>query len=283
MTEASAAVSPPPTPGGRAATSIGRQFKRDAVAANAIQTGGVIVRYFSQAALARWLKVDGYGQYTYALNVSQTIATPADAGFASSVIRFVPEYRATGDAAREAGIVRMARVAPVLVGLVLAGVCAVVAFVLGAGPTSVGVLTLALVATPLFALSNVQSALCRSYDRVVTALVPSELLQPALIVAGVAIAIAVAEVDVRAAVGITVLVIAIVVALQAGALARARGERAVARATRNDVKEWSGVSVPLMFATTAQLVFSRLDVVMVGLVLGAADAGCTRSRSARPP
>src|SRR4051794_12584893 len=81
-------------------------FRRHAMTTTGIQIVGVSVRYLSQAALARWLRVEQFGQYTYALNLGQLSATPCDLGLESSVVRFVPEYRVRGDAEREAAIVR---------------------------------------------------------------------------------------------------------------------------------------------------------------------------------
>jgi O-antigen/teichoic acid export membrane protein len=248
-------------------------LRRNAALASIIQIAGVGVRYASQLVLARWLGVTAFGQLTYSVNFSQIAATPVDGGMATAVTRFVPEATARGDPVEQAKVVRGSRLICLVLGggvaLLLGGVVAVV----GGGPAPKTVILIALLAVPLFALTEVQTGICRSYERIAAAFVAPVALQPILVVA-LAFTIAAATTrSVTVAVVASVGAIAVVCVQQAWSIRRLRPRHAEAHVDRADLRRWSGVSLPLLVLSLSQLVFSRMDLLFVGIFLGAEKAG----------
>ena len=167
----------PPAPGLPPPRGFGR-LGRGASVSFAVQSAGVAMKYLSSAALARWLGAAGFGAYTYATNLAQLLATPSNLGGENSALRFVPEYRAKGEAGLLRGVLRVFRTVPLVLGLLVAALAAVMVLVVGSGPTSTEVLLLALVAVPFFALVDVQTVLGRGFGSLFWALLPGLVLLP---------------------------------------------------------------------------------------------------------
>jgi len=68
-----------------------------------VVTGGLT--YLTMIVLARWMRAEQYGIYTYVLAWSVLLAMPAAFGLHAACVRFVPEYAATGALARSAASV----------------------------------------------------------------------------------------------------------------------------------------------------------------------------------
>ena len=232
------------------------------------------MKYLSSAALARWLGAAGFGAYTYATTLAQLLATPSNLGGENSALRFVPEYRAKGESALLRGVLRVFRTVPVVLGLLVATLAAVVILVVGSGPTSTEVLLLALVAVPFFALVDVQTVLGRSFGSLFWALLPGLVLLPlGLTMAVGAIVAAGHRPTAEQAVLVTVVVVVVVAGCQAVVLRRVAREEVPGRTARYDPRSWLRVSMPLLLVSSLNVVFQRVDVLLVGLFLDASDAG----------
>ena len=73
-----------------------------------IQVAGAGIAYLQQVLLARLLGVSHYGLYTYIYLWVGFVALLAGLGLPAASLRFVPAYRAAGDAVRLHGFVRTA-------------------------------------------------------------------------------------------------------------------------------------------------------------------------------
>ena len=263
----------PPPPGAPAPAGFGR-LGRGASVSFAVQSTGVAMRYVSSAALARWLGAAGFGAYTYAINLSQLLATPCNLGGENSALRFVPEYRAKRETALLRGVLRVFRVVPLGLGLLVATLAALVVLAVGSGPTSTEVLLLALVAVPFFALVDVQTVLGRSFGSLFWALLPGLVLLPlALMLAVGAIVAAGHRPTAEQAVLVGVVVVVVVAACQTVVLRRVSRAEVPGRTARYDPRTWLRVSMPLLLVSSLNVVFQRVDVLLVGLFLDASDAG----------
>lgn len=240
----------------------------------ALQSSGLALRYVSQVALARWLGPTAFGSYAYALNMAQLVASPCDLGGATSGVRFVPQYQAAADRSRLHGVVRFFTVTPLVAGTVAAAIAMGAVVVFGPGPSSTPVMLLALALIPAYSLAEVVAALNRGFRDLVAAYFPTLVLQPLLVVGAVAIAFVAGDrLTARRALEATALAVVVVLALQL-VLLRTQLRRSGSRARPvYAIREWTRVSLPLLAMNSVQLVFQRVDVVVVGLVLGAKQAG----------
>ncbi|HWC09802.1 MAG TPA: oligosaccharide flippase family protein, partial [Acidimicrobiales bacterium] len=239
-----------------------------------MQSAGVAFKYLSSAALARWLGAASFGAYTYATNLSQLLATPCNLGGENSSLRFVPEYRAKGETGLLRGVLRAFRAVPLALGVLVAALAAAVVLVVGSGPTTTEVLLLALVAVPFFALVDVQTVIGRSFGSLFWALLPGLVLLPlALTVAVGAIVLGGHRPTATQTVLVAAAVVVAVAAFQAVVLRRVSRAEASSAPPRYDPRSWFRVSMPLLLVSSLNLVFQRVDVLLVGLFLDAGQAG----------
>src|SRR3970040_1090867 len=63
----------------------------------AIQIVGAALSYFALVLLARWIGAGQYGVYDFYISLATIIALPAGLGFPASAVRFVAQYRESGD------------------------------------------------------------------------------------------------------------------------------------------------------------------------------------------
>ena len=254
------------------ATGAGR-LRRGAGGALVVQGAGLVGRYASQVALARMLGAGAFGSYIYALNLSQLVAAPCDLGASSAAVRYVPEYTATADDELLAGFLRTLHVVPLALSCAVAAIGAALVVTLGAGPVDTHLALLALLVVPLSVVSSVYTSVTQGFHRIVWAYVPSLVLQPFILIAvAAAVFVAVGEFGSATAMVVTLasfgaaVVVQLVLVRQASAVVRHRRRRFAFR-------RWFSVSLPLLVTNLVDLVFQRVDVLMIGLMVDAKAAG----------
>ncbi|MDQ1442352.1 MAG: hypothetical protein QOG97_2580 [Acidimicrobiaceae bacterium] len=263
------------TGGGGSKVGLGRHsLTRQASAAFGIQTAGIGARYFGLALIARWMGAGAFGAYTYALNLAQLIANPCDLGGTSSGLRFVPQYEAEESYGLLGGVVRTLQLVPLVVGTVVALVSIAIFAIVGTGVVSFTAAALALVTIPLLILSDVQTTVTRGFHNIVGAFGPPLLLQPLLVTATVGIGLlAFGKITAEQALWLTGIATAVVVLIQTAIVWRISHQRRSGTARVYTPRLWARVSFPMLITNAVQQVSQRLDVVMVGVFLGAKSAG----------
>jgi O-antigen/teichoic acid export membrane protein len=234
-----------------------------------LQTAGAGLNLLSQLALARALGVHAFGQYSYAFNLSQLLATPADLGSSSSVTRFIPEFRVRGEADLLRGLLLVVHLVPLVVGAVVAALTAAVVSMVGAGSAPVSLMLVAVAGIPLFTLSVVLMNVLRALGSIAMAFAPVLVLQPLLVLLAV---VSLPGAGVLTLAWVTVGALAVVVGIQLVCV-RVHARRLEQVRRRIAAREWLSVSLPLLLINVVQLAFQRLDIVAVGLLLGAREAG----------
>jgi O-antigen/teichoic acid export membrane protein len=252
---------------------MGPRRLRGGALAFALQGSGTVLSFVTQAALARILGPLAFGQYTYATNFAQLASVPADLGGSTSVSRLLPEHRVNRQLDLVRGVVRLSRLIALVVGLGIAGLALFGSRLLGSGPVSLSLLALASIGVPLFALTLVQMNLLRALGEIFWALGPYLTFQPVVL-----LALCLARRHdltpvyvVAATVGSLVALAAVQAALIRRALAR-RGLR-VERSRAYDLGRWRRITLPMLTINLIQLVFQKMDIIAVGLLLGARSAG----------
>lgn len=234
-----------------------------------LQTAGAGLNLLSQSALARVLGARAFGQYSFVFNLVQLIATPTDLGASASVTRFIPEYRVQDRPALLRGLVLVVQLVPVVLATLVAGLTAGVLALTGSTSLAPGLLLAAVATMPLFVLSIVLMNVFRAFGGLVTAFAPVLVLQPALLLAAV---LAFPSADVLLFAWLTLGSLVVVVLLQL-LLLRHRLRSLAPSPREYSVGHWLEVSLPMLLINLLQLAFQRLDIVAVGLLLGAREAG----------
>lgn len=232
------------------------------------------LQYVVQAILARALGVNAFGAYTYSVTWARLTANLCQLGGPSSALRLVPQYSVQERWSDVAGVLRRFRQVPFWLGVLVAAAASSLIVVVGGTDSSTAALVAALSLAPLAALIEVQVSLARAFERLFRAFFPWLVLQPLVLMAGVGAALALgAELTAVDAIAITAISYVFVMAVQAWVLRRSVPRKVQEASPTFAVREWAHVSLPIYLSNVVQLTFSRLDVVMVGLLKSPRDAG----------
>ncbi|VAV87557.1 Thiamin-phosphate pyrophosphorylase [hydrothermal vent metagenome] len=186
------------------------QSRRGALLAFFIRVASAAIAFFSQVLLARWIGAHEYGVFTYVWVWINIIGTLCAAGFATSVVRFLPEYQETGQHDLVRGFLRTGRAFSSIMGLLATLGGLLILYLLdGAVPDYYRVsAAVALIALPAFALTDFQDGVGRSQGWIDLALIPPYIIRPFLLFSFIGAAVAIgwnknAETAVYAAIAAT--------------------------------------------------------------------------------
>jgi O-antigen/teichoic acid export membrane protein len=239
---------------------------RTAISAFSLRVAGAAIAYVSQIFLARWMGVFDYGIFVVVYVWITILSQIGNLGFSSSIIRFVPEYRARGDVGRLWGVMRTGRVVSVLAATVFAGFgSAVVLLVPGlVDQPYVLPIVLGAICLPLFCLTEVQDGIARSFEWSDLAFGPTYIWRPFAVIAamGAAHAAGLPMTAVTACVATIVATWATAVVQLLVLSRRTRG--VVERQTPvYDVRTWVLVSLPILLSDGFYMLLTSVDVIIV--------------------
>ena len=251
-----------------------RSLRRGASTAFVLQSSANVLQYLAQLVMARVLGVDDFGTYTYAITWSRIAGDVCDLGATSSSLRLLPEYTVQERWPLAAGVLLRSRQVAVAVGGLVALVASLVVLaVTGLSPTT-RVLIPALVLVPVVTLIELQTSLIRAFERVFRAFFPWLVFQPLVLIAGFGAAYAVgAHIDAVTAMALTAVSFGFTVLLQVRWLSQAVPPLTKAATPAFAHREWARLSLPIFGSNLVQSVFSRVDIVMVGILISSREAG----------
>ena len=152
----------------------GARSGRGALAAFIIRIASAFLAFLSQVLLARWMGAFEFGVFSYGWVWIIVLGSLVSAGFATSVIRFLPEYRERGEWHLFRGFLRTGR--SIAMGLGLVAALVALAIVNGwnsiLDPVYVLPLSLALLSLPAYGLTDFQDGVGRAQGWIDLALIP---------------------------------------------------------------------------------------------------------------
>lgn len=251
-----------------------RKFLTGAGSVFILQIMGVAAAFIMQAFLARVMSQKFFGDYTFAYNQARLLAYFGTVGLTLSVLKFVPDYIASKDWARLRGTINAFSIITVVASFAL-GIAAIIVFAIFP-PSDVDLTTLniGLLLTPLIALTALYVEMLRSMGSVVKAYAPLNVGQNVLMIvfAGgfTLISGGLLNVQAIALLGLVLLLIAIyqIAMIMRGLPPMAKGVKAA-----YDVGTWIRVSLPMLLIRGFQVIMERVDIVVIGFMLGAVEVG----------
>ncbi len=240
---------------------------RMALVAFSVRVASAAIAYLSQIFLARWMGSFEYGIFVVVWTWVLILGALVHLGFATSVIRLIPEFLATEKLSQLRGLLVGSRVIAVLFATVVAGLGILGAYLFENVISSHYVLPvyLAAVCLPLFTLSEVQDGICRAFNWTDLALAPTYLWRPVLIlslmfVAGLMGADLDATTACVAAIGATWFT-----AVAQLLMLRGRTREQIDPGPREyHAMEWIRISVPILFVEGFFILLTSTDVVILG-------------------
>jgi O-antigen/teichoic acid export membrane protein len=241
-----------------------------------VQVVGAGVSYGLQVLLARLLHASDYGIYTYVFVWVTFVSLLAGLGFPAASIRFLPVYRIKEDWPRIHGFVRWASrmTFATAIGIALCGVISVEVLHAVGLIGSPSAIVLGAVLVPAFAGSMLYTEMARAGNRVDIAFIPSLVARPALIglgVVGLFILRGVLTTD--AALGATLVAAYSVLAVQYIFTRHLFSNRQTESQPVVELREWFGVGISLLAASAFVVTLMQVDIIIVGAIRGARDAG----------
>lgn len=244
------------------------QSRRGALLAFVIRIASAAIAFLSQVLLARWIGAHEFGVFTYVWVWVNIIGTLCAAGFAVSVVRFVPEYQDAGKHDLVRGFLRTGRAFSSGVGLLatVSGLFILYAFDGAISDYYRVTAAVALIALPAFALTDFQDGVGRSQGWIDLALVPPYIIRPFLLFSFIGAAVAAgwaksAETAVYAAIAATWITAVLQYLMQ-----KKRMRIAVPAGPRQyKVGFWIKVSLPVIAIESFALLMTNMDILLLDL------------------
>jgi O-antigen/teichoic acid export membrane protein len=245
----------------------GSRAKRMSLTAFAIRIAGAAIAFVSQVLLARWMGSFEYGIFVLVWVTMIIVGNLACLGFHTTVIRYAPEYRETGKFAELRGLLVTSRLFAFALSSAVALAGAILVRLLSAHiesyyvmPFYLGMLTL-----PMIALSDVLDGTARANSWAVSALAPTYLIRPVLILVfmGVVLVTGLSP-TAKAAVLSAIAATYLTTIWQLLHVTANTDKRTPPGPSAIRFREWFVVSIPIFLVESFFFLLTNADVLMVG-------------------
>lgn len=232
------------------------------------------IAFVSQVLLARWMGSFDYGIFVLVWVTMIIAGNLSCLGFHTSVIRFVPEYRETGQFAELRGILLTSRlfvlVASTLIALM--GLAGVWLFSENLESYYVVPFYLGIVCLPMIALSDVLQGIARAHSWALWALSPTYIVRPVLILVFMAAAMAAGyEPCAENAVIAAILATYVTTIFQLVSVTTLVDRKVPAGPRTVNFRFWLTVSFPIFLVESFFFLLTNADVLMVGIYMSPED------------
>ncbi len=253
----------------------GSALFRGALGSVIMQAGGIGVAFASQVGLAHLLGAGDFGQYVYVVAWVNLLCVFGRVGLDLASLRFIAEYCSRHEGGLLRGFVKQS----VLWAMVVSGSIAILGMAASwflAGAVEAGVLraaTLGLALIPILSLQGLFISQLRALKRVILCQLPRQIVSPLAVVTVTFLVVAVTG---RAAQATTALTLSVVInatlTVLVGVVSLRHLRPNFAPAT-TETRLWFSCSLSLLFVAVVQMINLRVDVLMVGAMLGMKEAG----------
>ncbi|MFK5980776.1 MAG: lipopolysaccharide biosynthesis protein [Rhizobiaceae bacterium] len=244
--------------------------KRMALLVFAIRVFSAAIAFLSQVLLARWMGDFEYGIFVGVWVVIVILGTVSCIGLPTAVIRFIGKYRESGDGELLRGTIVGSVSFAFLSSTLIAVLGGVFIYIFQESMTDYYVIpiVLAVICLPMLALQEVQDGVCRAFDWPGTALVPTFIVRPIMILIFMLIALAIGfPPSAVTAMGVTIIATYLASTGQFMALlSKLKG--AVPKGPRRfRMKEWALVALPIFLIEGFYVLLTSVDILFVSVMM----------------
>lgn len=249
-----------------------RSLSRGALVSFGIRVVGTGLLYGLHVMLARWMNTGGYGVYVFAISWTSFLAQFGKLGLPSAALRFVPEYRTNQKPTLLHGFLQTSR------GLILVGtggltlLAMAVALLVPTGEWPLSALLAGFALTPLMGLFSFEREVLRALDWFAWSYAPNYVLRPLAIGLGVGALLwwtgSVSPLSVLLWTGVVLLGL---ILLQQWGVRRAL--ETLSSTVERRPRHWLRVAMPLLLTSGSQLIVSKTDVFLIGLLVNSEEVG----------
>lgn len=251
---------------------------RGALGSFGIRTVGKLLAFAAQVVFTRLLGAGPYGTYVYVLTWMHVIALVGLFGFSKATVRFVGEYAGKREWAYLRGYLRYVRRFVASASTAAAVGFALAAWLLTGGPENLVLRRtcwLAALVLPVYGLMQVEGAALRGAKHVVRGMLPSNVIRPVVLIAGLPLAVLVAGSEVTAvhAMGVELLATGVAWAGAVWMLRRVLPGEYERAGMHENRSKWFRTGRDLLLVAGFNLLLFRADTIMVGALAGTEEAG----------
>ena len=241
--------------------------RRMSLIAFAIRLISAAIAFVSQILLARWMGDFEYGIFVLVWTAAIIAGNLSCFGFATSIIRFVPQYRASGSHDELRGILLTGRIFTLLAATAVATFGIAATFILADNIESyyVAPFILGAIALPMIALGDTLEGTARANAWPVKALSPTYIVRPVLILLFMLIALAAGfEANAKTAVIAAILATYSTTIVQLLAITASVDRMVPDGPKQVNFGEWIAVSIPIFLVEGFLFLLTNADVLVVG-------------------
>ena len=246
---------------------------RGASAAFIIFSFGHLINLLAQIALARWLGVSEYGEYSYVVSWTVLLTVLAGLGLNTATVRFIPSYSATSSWGLARGFLKNAYLGTIAgsVGIAILADLLILLASGGAPSSSAQVMMIGMWLLPAATVIELQTSIARAYQRITVAYLPGRILRYVIVVSGVAVLLALGvDITSREVVLVTVGGLTVLAVVQFLFLRR---NLKIEDSARYDTGGWWRVAMPLLASNMLQESLRRTDILLIGIVMDSRNVG----------
>lgn len=246
------------------------QAGRMSLIAFVIRIVNAAIAFVSQVLLARWMGSFEYGIFVLVWVTMVIVGNLSCLGFHTSIIRFIPEYRAKGMLPELRGVLLTSRLFVLAASTFLAFSGAFAIWLLSGTMESYYVVPfiLGVICMPMIALSDVLQGISRAHSWAISALSPTYLTRPILILAFMAAALLAGYAPTAiTAVIATILATYATTIIQLVTVTRRIDHRVPAGPRKSHLRQWLVISLPIFLVEGFFFILTNADVLMIGLYL----------------
>ena len=243
---------------------------RMSLIAFAIRVVSAAIAFVSQVLLARWMGSFDYGIFVLVWTAMIIAGNLSCLGFHTSIIRYIPEYREKGALEELRGVMLASRLVVLLASTAIAVIGGLVLWFIAPNvePYYVVPFFIGLICLPMIALSDVVQGISRANSWAVSALSPTYLVRPVLILVFMAGAIAAGyPATAITALWATVAATYATTIWQLASVTARADARVPAGPRRYNLREWFWVSLPIFLVESFFFLLTNADVLMVGFYM----------------
>lgn len=246
-----------------------------------LQAGGMTVAFVLSVVLARSLGVTEFGIYSYALSIATLLAVPVQLGLPTLVVRDTARLKQAGETRQMYRLWSWTTLTVLVVSAAIVLPVWLLAPMVFATSLTLPLLLTVLALVPLMSVGALRAAALRGLGHVIQGQLPEILFRPALILMMVTAVVVLGpdsgpgEGGIQAQGALLVNLIATGVAFIAGLIMLRHVAPApdTSAATRPPHRDWIRAGMILGIASSAMVVNRNLDMVMLGGMRPAAEAG----------
>jgi O-antigen/teichoic acid export membrane protein len=252
------------------------EASRMSLIAFSIRVFSAAIAFLSQVMLARWMGSFEYGIFVLVWTTMIIAGNLACLGFHTSVIRFIPEYRERAMMAELRGILVTSRLFVLVASTALAGLGAAGIWWMSPSIESYYLVPflLGVICIPMIALSDVLQGISRANAWAFSALSPTYIVRPILLLVFMAGALIAGYQPCAENAVIAAILATYATTIWQLITVTARVDRRVPQGPRRiHLREWFVVSLPIFLVEGFFFLLTNADVLMVGVYMQPDDVG----------